>query len=477
MRKRVLSFLIVLICTASVPFCARAQEKYTPDDIKNAVEGVISYKSKETNTNSAKDFVSKLYSDGVGFAADWYLISLSRFGYDCVNNEVISSLKSTVNNYYSDGLERTKVTDLQRTALSLLICGEDITDVNGHNLLSDATYNRQNYRPLNAQGVNSLSYALILLDSMHYPIPDGAAANRNSILNAILKYEAKNGGFTLTGTGAPDADITAITLQALAPYKDKEDIKPVIDRAVNYLSNRMDDSGGYKNFYNEITSESTAQVILALTALGINPQTDSRFNKDGNPVQAMLKMQLDSGAFPHTLSASANEIATYQSLEALVALFNYLNGKESFFEFGYYNKTYDKSTDPESTSATEKSSKKKTTHHSSDTKKDIIFTDEENESDSSEVIHDTSSDKNGKTKKKTNSKSKTKSKTLINEKSEPNKTPLKKGITKDSAKISHNSAKISGCDKNSDFFEFISPLIMFAMYVIIYIIKLRRNKK
>ena len=75
----------------------------------------------------------------------------------------------------------------------------------------------------------------------------------------------KNGGFGLTGKDNTSVDMTAMALQALAPYQERTEVKEAIDRAVSCLKEEMRDDFGYG------TSESTAQVLLALSCLGIDP--------------------------------------------------------------------------------------------------------------------------------------------------------------------------------------------------------------
>jgi prenyltransferase beta subunit len=88
-----------------------------------------------------------------------------------------------------------------------------------------------------------------------------------------------DGGFSMGGTTA-DPDVTAMALQALAPYKGQNDIKTVIDRALDCLSRLQNSDGGYSSGGLD-NSESAVQVLVALTALGINPDTDTRFIKHG----------------------------------------------------------------------------------------------------------------------------------------------------------------------------------------------------
>ena len=87
---------------------------------------------------------------------------------------------------------------------------------------------------------------------------DGSA--RRSLKQVDASHQC---GFS--GTGESDVDITAMALQALAPYQ--QQYPEVIDAALNVLSAAQTVTGGFESWGAQ-SSESCAQVILALTALG-----------------------------------------------------------------------------------------------------------------------------------------------------------------------------------------------------------------
>ena len=81
-------------------------------------------------------------------------------------------------------------------------------------------------------------------------------------------------------------------------------------------------------------SESCAQVIVALCALGIDPAKDERFIKDGNwTVYDLISYHVDNSGFKHVKqSSSVNGIATEQGFYALVAYKRFLEGKKSLYD-------------------------------------------------------------------------------------------------------------------------------------------------
>ncbi len=345
MCKRIIAVIASVLLAVTAPFTAFCSEINTLGGVKNSVEGVILYKTNSLNCNSTSELLDKLSENAGDFNSDWYYIALSQYGVNCKNEKSIKALKKAVNAFYENGLENVKVTDMQRVAFALLACKEDITDVDGHNLLADATYNRSKFKELDSQGVNSLSYALLLLDSKGYSIPENTELNRDKIIEKILSYELEKGGYALFGNGA-DIDITSIVLQALAPYKSKSKVKKSIGTCLKILEKRQDSSGAFKSFSGKITAESTAQVIIALTSLGINPTSDSRFIQNGNTsLDGLYCFKTQNGGFCHMEALSVNNIATYQSLCALAASYKFLSGRGAFYDFNAKVKSNTKSVD------------------------------------------------------------------------------------------------------------------------------------
>ena len=109
-----------------------------------------------------------------------------------------------------------------------------------------------------------------------------------------------------------------MAVQALAPYRDR--LETEIDAALEYLSGQLTDTCGYIAYGDE-NAESTAQVILALCALGIDPDTDTRFVKDGHTLLTQLaRFRQADGTYSHTLEGAGDGMATEQSVLALVAV-------------------------------------------------------------------------------------------------------------------------------------------------------------
>ena len=150
-------------------------------------------------------------------------------------------------------------------------------------------------------------------------VPDDANDTREDMINAVLEGQLENGGFRLIGE-TPDVDITAMAITALSPYTDREDVLRALNSAVEFLSGVQKDGGDFASWGQE-NLESTAQVAIALCTLGINPENDARFVKNGNSVlDGIMKYRTADGAFAHISGENGNESDSVASAQALCAL-------------------------------------------------------------------------------------------------------------------------------------------------------------
>ncbi len=229
-------------------------------------------------------------------------------------------------------LTSTKYTEYSKLILSMTAIGKNAADVNGYNLLEKLS----DFDQVQKQGLNGPIWALIAVDANPaYDFPKKNVRNqtsRDTIITYIEKQELKDGGFALSGTEA-DVDITAMAVQALAPYYEtRSDVKQVVDRAITVLSQLQQSDGGYQEGGIK-NAESAAQVLTALSAMKINPQSDSRFLKNGNTVfDALLSYYIEGQGFSHTAGGGANAMATEQGFYALVAYQRYLTGKTFLYQ-------------------------------------------------------------------------------------------------------------------------------------------------
>ena len=271
-------------------------------------------------------------------AGEWTVLTLARGGYYAKDNSYFADyydrIVATVNEKaaainLNGALDKTKSTENSRLILALSAIGKDATSVGDWNLIKPF----EDFNWIKKQGLNGPVYALLALDSHNYRTEDTTI--RQQCIDYILgkTLTATGGGWALSGKNA-DPDMTAMTLQALAPYKGQSAVAEAAEAAFAKLSEIQGDNGGYTS-WGSVNSESCAQVVVACTSWGINPDTDARFVKNGKSVvDALLAHYLeDEAKFQHIIGDGANGMATDQAAYALVAYDRLMNGKTALYDY------------------------------------------------------------------------------------------------------------------------------------------------
>lgn len=236
--------------------------------------------------------------------------------------KVVAYVKANIG---SDGILRAPddkntpvITDNERIALALTAIGKDPANVGGENLLK-ALQNKDIMKVTDTSNtdINGLVMGLLALNSRNY------TSDTSWLVQAVLEQQNEDGSWRASAEtkSVGDVDMTAMALQALAPYyKDggNETVNTAVEKALNWLS------GKYQSGYD--SSESCAQVVIALSALNLDANTDARFTKTvegktlsvlGNLLQYRVA---ENGGFKHQFADKAvNEMATEQALCAMAA--------------------------------------------------------------------------------------------------------------------------------------------------------------
>lgn len=236
--------------------------------------------------------------------------------------KVVAYVKANIG---SDGILRKPddkntpvITDNERIVLALTAIGKDPANVGGKNLLT-ALQDKDIMKVTDTSNtdINGLVMGLLALNSRNY------TSDTSWLVQAVLEQQNKDGSWSASADTKPvgDVDMTAMVLQALAPYhKDSgnETVNTAVEKALNWLS------GKYRSGYD--SSESCAQVVIALSALNLDANTDARFTKTvegktlsvlGNLLQYRVAK---NGGFKHQFADKAvNEMATEQALCAMAA--------------------------------------------------------------------------------------------------------------------------------------------------------------
>lgn len=265
---------------------------------------------------------------------DWTAMALAFAGEEEAYDSYLERLESYVS---EDGtLENGLATEYHRIALTVLALGGDPTAFGGKNLIAEGIYHYNG--DLGSQGSNGYIYALLALDANSYEVPEEAVYTRESLLGNILDAQAPDGGFAMVGNSSSDIDITAMALQALAAYQDEAEVQEAIEPALEWLSAQMSPYGTFVNGYGEETCESSAQVLMALGALGIDPEEDARFIKgDVNPLAGMKQFRLEDGTYMHKIEdEEANLMASEQALLAMESIILAKNGAGRLLDLTTY---------------------------------------------------------------------------------------------------------------------------------------------
>lgn len=263
---------------------------------------------------------------------DWLVFGLARSGLKAPQKYFDTYYKNVEDYIVSvDGvLSRKKNTEYSRVILALTAIGKNPADAAGFNLLLPLGDFDETVR----QGVNGTIFALLALDSGGYEIPEApeaeTQATRELYVGELLRREIPDGGWALTG-GTPDADVTAMALQALAKYRDRQDVEDAVQRGLAALSALQEPNGAYLS-WDEENSESVCQVIVALTELGISLD-DERFVKNGQTLpQVLERFACEDGSYRHSLNGSSDEMATEQAFYALAAIHRAETGKTTLYD-------------------------------------------------------------------------------------------------------------------------------------------------
>ena len=131
-----------------------------------------------------------------------------------------------------------------------------------------------------------------------------------------------------------DPDMTAMAIQALAPYRSDMQVNEAVERSMNWIQEQLAEAEDYTDL-KEDSAETCAQVILALCALGLDPDKEADFVKnEQNVLDHLNSYRMENGMYQHVYSDDKENImATYQSLLALEAVQKLRNEQKWIFDF------------------------------------------------------------------------------------------------------------------------------------------------
>ncbi|MGE6847332.1 DUF4430 domain-containing protein [Bacillus tropicus] len=250
----------------------------------------------------------KMLQDGI--ESDWVALGLSRSGKNVPIEAKLNYVKA-VTEKVEKRINRFSATDLARTIIMMNVMQADPTKVGEHNLVQKL------YESDKVNSVTGYTFALLAFDTKKYEVPVNSKWNRVALVDALLNAQHTDGGWTYDSASSKDSassvDVTGMVLSALAPYQDRPDVKPAVQKAVAYLYNEQLENGGFSADGQE-NSNSAAQAIIGLSLV-----KDVDQNRLHKAMQNLLSYQLPNGEFkwlPGDQNGSG--MATEQALLALI---------------------------------------------------------------------------------------------------------------------------------------------------------------
>lgn len=250
----------------------------------------------------------KMLQDGI--ESDWVALGLSRSGKNVPIEAKLNYVKS-VTEKVEKRINRFSATDLARTIIMMNAMQADPTKVGEHNLVQKL------YESDKVNSVTGYTFALLAFDTKKYEVPVNSKWNRVALVDALLNAQHTDGGWTYDSASSKDSassvDVTGMVLSALAPYQDRPDVKPAVEKAVAYLYNEQLENGGFSADGQE-NSNSAAQAIIGLSLV-----KDVDQNRLHKAMQNLLSYQLPNGEFKWLPSdQNGSGMATEQAFLALL---------------------------------------------------------------------------------------------------------------------------------------------------------------
>ena len=287
----------------------RKQKNHKPEDKATEQPKQEKVEIPAAQLNEAISKTSeKMLQDGIG--SDWVAIGLARSGVNVPLETKINYVKPVAEKV-KKRLNRFSATDLARTIIMMNAMNVDPTKVEGQNLVQNL------FESDKVNSVTGYAFTLLALDTKKYEVPAEAKWNRAALVQALLQAQHTDGGWTYDSSSskesASNVDVTSMVLAALAPYQEQPDVKPAIQKAVDYLYKQQLGNGGFAADGQE-NSNSTAQAIIGLSLV-----KDVDHNRLNKAVQNLMSYQLPNGEFKWLPSdQKGSGMATEQAFLALL---------------------------------------------------------------------------------------------------------------------------------------------------------------
>ena len=306
MKKIFVVFLLVCTLLISfVPCWAEETDDTYLKDSQDCIQNILDY----LKISDLQTWMDQQNEEKITDGDEWLVLAFSQY-----SELDFSSFEKVYANYLENNQEKSASTRLKK-ALCLVSIGSTNRYIS--KTIQDS---------IGEQGLMSFVFGLHVLNNGY----QSEKYSKNQLKERLLELQLEDGGWAIMGQYG-DVDATSMTLQALAPYSQEETISESIERALSFLSENQLTDGDYSSF-GEANPESTAQVLLALSSLGIDASTDSRFIKDGRSLwDGIRKYTLPDGSISHKADGTPNTMSMVQVLSAMISYVRFKNGQSSFY--------------------------------------------------------------------------------------------------------------------------------------------------
>lgn len=307
-------FLCVLLAALCAITAIHAGFTGSAEEADRYEEGILSYLTGASSAESVQAWLDGPEEELFRHPVEWYFLPLYQSGkYD------FTSFASAYKSRIPSAEKKTANSTWLNRMMTAWALGADVSEeeIKAHIVPGD---------------IMSLVYGL------HFANNTGVRYFEPELLCGL---QCEDGGFSLRGDKG-DVDVTAMTLQALTPIvtgqsrlsfseEEKKTVTETVERATAYLARVQLDNGGFTSFGAD-NCESACQVIIALCGLGIDPATDSRFQKNGeNPLTTLRRFRTQEGAFIHKEGDAPGDITAAETLCALEAYERMLADKSPLY--------------------------------------------------------------------------------------------------------------------------------------------------
>ena len=294
---------------------------------REILDGIFGYLKATYGVSDLQGVIDRgLAANELYVSGEWYIFALSQYGdfdfstYHRTFHRILDSYDRII---FGVELEKYALLDLTMG----YDAGVDMRDLAGS---------------VGAQGIMSFVFGLHLLNNGL----ELSGCTAEETIRSLLSMQLSDGGWALSGDHG-DVDVTSMTLQSLIPYIKRDGIYPcapvisadlssevtaAAERATSFLASRQNDDAGFSS-YGAANAESSAQVLVTLSALGIDACTDPRFVKNGRTVlDAITDYRLSDGSFAHVAGGDSNANATQQVCYACVAYLRFRGGQPPLYD-------------------------------------------------------------------------------------------------------------------------------------------------